>query len=76
MIIIKKIIDTFSGQVSGAERDIISFANHIEGNNHQRPEAIDPVFKVMGEFFGLPNLLIRTHEFFQKSFIYYTSRST
>ncbi|EJY57425.1 AAEL017355-PA [Aedes aegypti] len=55
----------------------VNYANHLDyskWNNHQRGEANDPVFRVMGQFLGLPNLLVRTHEFFGKSLIYYKDR--
>lgn len=32
------------------------------------------MFKVIGQFFGLPMLFARTHEFFEKSLIYYRDR--
>ncbi|UYL95545.1 MAG: RNA-dependent RNA polymerase [Nanning Rhabd tick virus 1] len=56
---------------------IIGFSNHLDyekWNNHQRKTSTSPVFKVMGQFFGLPNLFARTHEFFEKSLIYYGER--
>ncbi|KAF9424400.1 hypothetical protein HW555_000539 [Spodoptera exigua] len=52
-------------------------ANHIDyekWNNHQRGESNNPVFRVMGQFLGYPNLIARTHEFFEKSLIYYNGR--
>lgn len=55
----------------------VSFANHVDyekWNNHQRKEATDPVFRVMGQFLGMPELFYRTHEFFQKSLVYYGER--
>lgn len=55
----------------------ITIANHIDyekWNNHQRAEANNPVFKVMGQFLGYPNLITRTHEIFEKSLIYYAGR--
>nr|WAK77216.1 MAG: RNA-dependent RNA polymerase [Rhabdoviridae sp.] len=72
----KKILNCVIGQ--GLEDyTSITFANHLDyekWNNHQRKEATDPVFKVMGQFLGLPDLFTRTHEFFQKSLIYYGDR--
>lgn len=55
----------------------VNYANHLDyskWNNHQRGEANDPVFRVMGQFLGLPNLFTRTHEFFKKSLVYYKDR--
>ncbi|AJG39196.1 RNA-dependent RNA polymerase [Wuhan Insect virus 7] len=72
----KKMLDTSSGQgLSGYDK--ISYANHLDyekWNNYQRIESNGPVFKVMGQFLGYPNLIYRTHEFFQKSIIYYNDR--
>lgn len=48
----------------------ITIANHVDHekwNNFQRRESTDPVFRVIGQFHGLPNLFTRTHEFFEKS---------
>lgn len=55
----------------------VTIANHLDytkWNNHQRAEANNPVFKVMGQFLGYPNLFTRSHEIFQKSLIYYKDR--
>ncbi|UAU42893.1 polymerase [Ouango virus] len=52
----------------------VTIANHIDyskWNNHQRKESNKYVFRVMGEFVGYPKLFERTHEFFEKSLIYY-----
>lgn len=74
--VVKKLMDNSNGQ--GLDTyDNICIANHIDyekWNNHQRHEANGPVFKVMGQFLGYPNLIYRTHEFFQKSFVYYNRR--
>lgn len=75
--IFKKMIQVTSGQSSDENRSTITYANHIDyekWNNHQRGPAVNPVFTEMGKFFGLPNLFSRTHEFFEKSLIYYTGR--
>lgn len=53
---------------------ITNSIDYSKWNNHQRAEATDPVFRVMGQFFGFPNLFTRTHEIFQKSAIYYKDR--
>lgn len=52
----------------------ITFANHIDyskWNNYQSKEANEHVFSVMGKFLGYPTLISRTHEFFEKSVVYY-----
>nr|QYW06855.1 MAG: polymerase [Bole Tick Virus 2] len=72
----KKILGCTFGQ-GLAGYTAVTFTNHLDyekWNNHQRREATDPVFRVMGQFFGLPELFVRTHEFFQKSLIYYGER--
>lgn len=74
--LIKKLIQNSAGQ-GGLMYAEIGVANHLDyekWNNHQRKEATDPVFRVIGQFFGLPNLFVRTHEFFEKSLIYYIDR--
>lgn len=74
--VIRKMMDSSMGQ--GLEDySSIGIANHIDyekWNNHQRLESNGPVFRVMGQFFGLPHLFERTHEFFQQSWIYYGER--
>jgi len=75
--VVKKMISVTSGQSSDESRQNITYANHIDyekWNNHQRGGAVNPVFRVMGEFLGYPNFFVRTHEFFEKSLIYYTGR--
>lgn len=74
--VMAKMIESSSGQ-GGQDYDQITIANHIDytkWNNHQRKESTDPVFKVMGQFLGYPNLMTRTHEIFEKSWIYYNNR--
>ncbi|AJR28458.1 polymerase [Vesiculovirus morreton] len=74
--VIKKMLDSSSGQ--GLDNyEAICIANHIDyekWNNHQRKESNGPVFRVMGQFLGYPSLIERTHEFFEKSLIYYNGR--
>lgn len=70
--VVKKMLHSSSGQ-RGEGYDVIGPANHLDyqkWNNHQRKEATEPVFRVMGQFYGLPNLFARTHEMFEKSWIY------
>lgn len=74
--LIKKMIQNTSGQ-GGDDYKHITFANHIDyekWNNFQRYESTAPVFRVIGQFFGLPNLFVRTHEFFEKALVYYRDR--
>lgn len=74
--LLKKMINNSAGQ-GGKNYDSITIANHIDyekWNNFQRKSSTTPVFKVIGQFFGLPNLFSRTHEFFEKSLIYYRDR--
>ncbi|AJR28531.1 polymerase [Joinjakaka virus] len=74
--VMKKMLTNSNGQGLD-DYSYVSIANHIDyqkWNNHQRYESNCHVFKVMGQCFGLPNLFTRTHEFFQKSLIYYASR--
>ncbi|CAF4935698.1 unnamed protein product [Pieris macdunnoughi] len=74
--VMKKMLDTSNGQGLDSY-EYITLANHIDyekWNNHQRGEANDPVFRGMGQFLGYPNLITRTHEFFEKSLIYYNGR--
>ncbi|ADB88761.1 RNA polymerase, partial [Durham virus] len=74
--VIRKLLQSSSGQ--GLDNyDQISIANHLDyskWNNHQRMESNRYVFEVMGKFLGYPNLIIRTHEFFSKSLIYFVNR--
>ncbi|QEA08659.1 polymerase [Hayes Yard virus] len=75
--VIKKMLDVSSGQ-GNRDYQFITIANNIDyekWNNYQRLESNGPVFRVMGQFLGLPNLFVRTHEFFQKSLIYYNHRA-
>nr|WPV62795.1 MAG: RNA-dependent RNA polymerase [Vesiculovirus yinshui] len=74
--VMKKMMDTSSGQ-GRDDYTKVTIANHIDyekWNNHQRGDANNPVFRVMGQFLGYPNLISRTHEFFEKSLIYYNQR--
>ncbi|AIL31438.1 L [Kumasi rhabdovirus] len=74
--VISKLMDRTQGQ-GGSDYSQICIANHIDyekWNNHQRKDATGPVFKVMGQFLGYPNLIYRTHEFFENSWIYYNGR--
>ncbi|AMR98951.1 RNA-dependent RNA polymerase [Piry virus] len=74
--VIKKMLESSSGQ-GLSDYSAVCLANHIDyekWNNHQRKESNGPVFRVMGQFLGYPNLILRTHEFFEKSLIYYNGR--
>ncbi|AJR28341.1 polymerase [Inhangapi virus] len=77
MTVVKKMIDSSCGQ-GNLDYNTVSIANHIDytkWNNHQRRKSNHPVFTVMGQFLGYPNLITRTHEFFEKSWIYYAGRA-
>lgn len=72
----RKMLERTKGQ-GDATYEQITIANHLDyekWNNHQRAEANNPVFRVMGQFLGYPKLIERTHEFFQKSQVYYKDR--
>ncbi|AXQ04772.1 putative RNA-dependent RNA polymerase [Culex rhabdo-like virus Los Angeles] len=74
--LVKKMLENTLGQ-GGNDYSSITVANHIDyekWNNFQRFESTAPVFRVLGKFFGLENLFVRTHEFFEKSLIYYRDR--
>lgn len=74
--VIKKLLDRTIGQGESSYKRV-TFANHFDyskWNNTQRGKANNPTFTVMGQFFGLKNLFVRTHEFFERSFIYYNDR--
>ncbi|WPV62778.1 MAG: RNA-dependent RNA polymerase [Wufeng bat tupavirus 2] len=74
--VIKKLLESSNGH--GIDTyDQITISNHLDyskWNNHQRLESNQYVFRVMGQFLGYPNLILRTHEFFQKSLIYFVNR--
>nr|WAD86856.1 polymerase [Bimbo virus] len=72
--VVSKIINRTNHQGT-SDYESITIANHIDyskWNNHQRKESNKYLFKVMGQFMGYPNLFSRTHEFFERSLIYYT----
>lgn len=74
--LLKKMISNSAGQGRN-DYENITIANHLDyqkWNNFQRKQATTPVFKVMGQFFELPMLFARTHEFFERSLIYYRDR--
>nr|UJG27959.1 putative L protein [Aksy-Durug Melophagus sigmavirus] len=74
--VIGKMLENSSNQGESDYKQI-TIADHIDytkWNNHQRGKANNPVFKVMGQFLGYPNLITRTHEIFEKSWIYYNNR--
>lgn len=71
--LIKKMVVNSGGQAY-THYGFVGIANHIEyqkWNNHQRKNTTKPVFRVIGQFFGLYNLFTRIHEFFEESIIYY-----
>ncbi|UNP42116.1 L protein [Porcine ephemerovirus 1] len=74
--VLRKMLDVSSGQ-GNDDYEQITIANGIDyekWNNWQRFDSNKYVFRVMGQFLGYPNLILRTHEFFEKSLIYYNGR--
>ena len=72
----KKMLENASGQ-GLLDYSRVSYSNHLDyekWNNIQRGDSNIRVFRVMGQFVGYPNLIVRTHEFFEKSLIYYNQR--
>ncbi|AVM87309.1 L protein [Wenling dimarhabdovirus 8] len=52
----------------------LSFMIHLDfekWNNHQRHDATAPIFRVIDKCYTWTNVIARTHEFFEASFIYY-----
>lgn len=75
--VIGKILENSRGQ-GEADYENLTITDHIDyekWNNHQRGEANNPIFLVMGKFLGYPHLIERTHEIFEKSWIYYLNRA-
>ncbi|AZL49346.1 RNA-dependent RNA polymerase [Cuiaba virus] len=75
--VITKMISKTGGQDEESCKKVITISNHLDyekWNNNQRGKSNNPVFKVMGQFLGYPNLILRTHEFFEKSLIYFLNR--
>ena len=60
MEVLKKMMNGTNGQgLDSYEK--IEIANHIDyssWNNHMREESTDPILKVLGSAWGLPNLFI------------------
>jgi mRNA capping enzyme len=74
--LVQKMMKRTAGQ-SDRFYNELTIANHIDyekWNNFQRYASTAPVFTVIGKFHGYPNLFTRTHEFFEKSLIYYRDR--
>nr|URZ95416.1 L protein [Shanxi Armigeres subalbatus rhabdovirus] len=74
--IIKKMLDRTKGQRNDEYKNI-TYANHIDyekWNNHQRDEAVGPVFTVLDKLYGLNNFFRRTHHFFKDCAVYYPER--
>ncbi|AVJ54239.1 RNA-dependent RNA polymerase [Taiwan bat lyssavirus] len=75
--VFKKLIDRVTGQ-GLLDYSRVTYAFHLDyekWNNHQRLESTKDVFSVLDKVFGLKKVFSRTHEFFQKSWIYYSDRS-
>ncbi|AJR28581.1 polymerase [Sripur virus] len=75
--VIDKMIQSTSGHDKEDCKRLVTVCNHLDyekWNNNQRGESNNPVFKVMGQFLGFPNLITRTHEIFENSLIYFVNR--
>ncbi|ABZ81161.1 polymerase [Lyssavirus lagos] len=75
--VFKKLIDRVTGQ-GLLDYSRVTYAFHLDyekWNNHQRLESTKDVFSVLDKAFGLSRVFSRTHEFFQKSWVYYSDRS-
>ncbi|AJR28409.1 polymerase [Chaco virus] len=75
--VITKMIGKTAGQDKSSSKRIITITNHLDyvkWNSNQRAESNNKIFRVMGQFLGMPNLIERTHEVFNKSFIYFVNR--
>ncbi|AVM87303.1 L protein [Hainan black-spectacled toad rhabdovirus] len=75
--VITKMINKTSGQDGRTCDSIITICNHLDyekWNNNQRGKSNNPIFRVMGQFLGYPKLIERTHEIFEKSFVYFANR--
>ncbi|YP_010229213.1 RNA-dependent RNA polymerase [Almendravirus cootbay] len=74
--VMEKMLDRTSGQ-RGSDYSKITYANHIDytkWNNHQRDEAVGPVFSVLDKMYGLTNFFRLSHEIFKKCVVYYPER--
>ncbi|DAZ87956.1 TPA_asm: L protein [Psilorhabdovirus 1] len=74
--IFKKMIACVPGHGTD-QSEHISYAEHFDyekWNNHQRYESTAPIFRVIDKAFGLSNVITRTHEIFQQSFIYFANK--
>ncbi|WGC86344.1 MAG: RNA polymerase [Bat tupavirus BS1] len=74
--VIKKLLENSNGH-GESDYQHITISNHLDyskWNNHQRLESNQYVFRVMGCFLGYPRLIERTHEFFNRSLIYFINR--
>ncbi|KAG8182254.1 hypothetical protein JTE90_024187 [Oedothorax gibbosus] len=72
----KKLLACAEGQgLDSYDRvNISSSLDYDKWNNRQRLESNGPVFRVMGQFLGMPELFVYTHIAFQNSLIYYNDR--
>ncbi|AXZ78339.1 putative RNA-dependent RNA polymerase [Dillard's Draw virus] len=79
---LKNVIGKMISRSDGQGRDDykeVTYANHMDyskWNNHQRGKINNPTFRVMGQFLGYPNLIVRTHEIFEQSLVYYAGDKT
>lgn len=55
----------------------VTYAEHfdyLKWNNHQRYDSTAPVFEIIDRAFGFTNVIKRTHQIFEQSFIYFANR--
>lgn len=74
--VMEKMLDRTKGQ-RGEDYVHITYANHIDytkWNNHQRDEAVGPVFSVLDKLYGLNNFFRLSHKIFQNCTVYYPER--
>ncbi|QPO14166.1 L protein [Eptesicus fuscus rhabdovirus] len=60
-----------------SNKEYVTYAEHFDyekWNNHQRYESTAPIFEVIDKAFGYSNLIKRTHEIFQQSWIYFANK--
>ena len=70
----KKLLERagFQGNVGHREMTIANSLDYKSWNNYQRKTALQPMFKVLGQAYGLENIFNRTHEIFENSLFYYS----
>ena len=69
--VVRKMLHKTNGQ-GRKDYKFVTCGYHISYNkwcNHQRADSTNAIFKVMGQLLGMPMLLCRTHELFEKSLL-------